>query len=59
MKVYVNISTKLSYNVAIIPADTTQYYNDTIMRGVNYTISVLGENIIGNGTANSIMICKK
>ena len=56
--VYLNTSTASSYNVKQLSADTTQY-DDTIMRGANYTISVLGENIIGNGTINSIMICKK
>ena len=40
----------------MLPASTTQY-NITVMRGIAYTASIFGENILGNGTNTSIVIC--
>ena len=52
---------------SLVPNNDPQIYTDsmkpfefeelTIQRGINYTVTGFGENIIGNGSNTSIVLC--
>ncbi len=56
-----------AYITLLVPNNDPLIYTDnmdpftinglTIQKGINYTVTGYGENILGNGTNTSIMIC--
>ena len=42
----------------ILPADTTSYLIEDVMKGRCYSISVFAENVLGNNTATEEIVCK-
>ena len=41
-----------------LPADTTSYLIEDVMKGRSYSISVFAENVLGNNTATEVIVCK-
>ena len=42
----------------ILPANTTSYLIEDVMKGRSYSISVFAENVLGNNIASEVIVCK-